>query len=371
MMTEQDGLNCTNTVDKTTAQTIDGTKTFVGGAGAGLGPMIKIGTGPNGPVELHEYDTETYGRTLHVRDSIYSRFRMGVGTPPVLRMPNTANVTIDGSTLSAVSNGADKVGQQNTVTFKGGFTGEAGFGASNPGWVWGANDFIITGSVSGDMAGINDVCGRLTEVHVNAPGAALSTVRALMVEAHLEASAVGGSITSLYGIHILAPHNGGTIGTAYGLCIESPVLATANFALKTNGTAPISFGGDVSLPTRTLDTTTGVVKSQTVTIGPPGTAGQGRLTIEGTSAGSFLLTLKAFAGQTVNLFQIQNSASDVKTRFDKAGTFVTKVIAAPADADIATSEVAFWFDNTAGAAKVKFKGKDSGGTVRTGEVALA
>lgn len=43
---------------------------------------------------------------------------------------------------------------------------------------------------------------------------------------------------------------------------------------------------------------------------------------------------------------------------------------APADGDIANSQVAFWLDDTPGATKLKIKAKDSGGTVRTSEVAL-
>jgi hypothetical protein len=45
--------------------------------------------------------------------------------------------------------------------------------------------------------------------------------------------------------------------------------------------------------------------------------------------------------------------------------------AAPADADIATGELTIWFDDTIGASKAMFKGKDSAGTVVTGSVALA
>ncbi len=63
-------------------------------------------------------------------------------------------------------------------------------------------------------------------------------------------------------------------------------------------------------------------------------------------------------------------ASNILSRINKAGYFMTRKVAAPADGDIATSELSIWFDNTSGAAKIKFKGKDSGGTVRTGEVAL-
>jgi len=64
------------------------------------------------------------------------------------------------------------------------------------------------------------------------------------------------------------------------------------------------------------------------------------------------------------------NATNVYSRINKAGYFITKKNSAPADGDIGTSELAIWFDNTSGAAKIKFKGKDSGGTVRTGEVAL-
>ena len=46
-------------------------------------------------------------------------------------------------------------------------------------------------------------------------------------------------------------------------------------------------------------------------------------------------------------------------------------MAAPADAELSNSELAYWFDDTAGAAKVMFKAKDAGGTVRTGSVSLA
>lgn len=59
------------------------------------------------------------------------------------------------------------------------------------------------------------------------------------------------------------------------------------------------------------------------------------------------------------------------TFVDETGTLILKRNAAPADAALANGEVAFWLDQTVGATKVKFKAKDSGGTVRTGEVALS
>lgn len=54
-----------------------------------------------------------------------------------------------------------------------------------------------------------------------------------------------------------------------------------------------------------------------------------------------------------------------------AGQPVIAATAAPADGDVAASQVALWFDDTDGAAKLMIKGKSANGTVVTGEVALA
>lgn len=88
------------------------------------------------------------------------------------------------------------------------------------------------------------------------------------------------------------------------------------------------------------------------------------------SAGSALEVQGAF-NQSVSILKITNSSSAVLSHFDKNGFFMTRKVAAPADGDLASSEVALWLDATSGAAKLKIKAKDSGGTVRTGEVALA
>lgn len=66
--------------------------------------------------------------------------------------------------------------------------------------------------------------------------------------------------------------------------------------------------------------------------------------------------------QTVDAWSIvQNSA--ILSRFNKAGYFMTRKVAAPADGDLATSEVSWWWSDTATSPAVKFKGKDSAGTV--------
>ena len=89
------------------------------------------------------------------------------------------------------------------------------------------------------------------------------------------------------------------------------------------------------------------------------------------SAGTLGLRVRAASGQTEDLQTWTNDSATTLSRIQKGGRFGTRVNSVPADADVATSEVQFWFDDTNGAAKVKFKGKQADGTVRTGEVALS
>lgn len=77
------------------------------------------------------------------------------------------------------------------------------------------------------------------------------------------------------------------------------------------------------------------------------------------------------ASQTGSLFEAQsNDGATVYSRFDQNGYFMTRKTVAPADADLASGEMALWFDSTNGAAKLMVKAKEAGGTVRTATVAL-
>lgn len=76
--------------------------------------------------------------------------------------------------------------------------------------------------------------------------------------------------------------------------------------------------------------------------------------------------------QSGNLSEWQSvGGSTVYGTVSENGYFTTRKVAAPDDAELSTSELAFWFDATAGAAKLKIKAKNASGTVVTGEVALA
>lgn len=90
-----------------------------------------------------------------------------------------------------------------------------------------------------------------------------------------------------------------------------------------------------------------------------------------TGTGAHTIYARAGSGQTGDQINLQSSANAIQSRFDRNGVFMTRVATAPTDASMANGEVAIYFDPTSGAAKLKIKAKDAGGTVRTGEVALA
>jgi hypothetical protein len=92
------------------------------------------------------------------------------------------------------------------------------------------------------------------------------------------------------------------------------------------------------------------------------------ITNNGTTTHSLYITRGA--SQTGDQISLRDSGGALQSRFNKDGVIMTKA-AAPADADVTTGELAFWFDSTSGAAKLMVKAKDAGGTIRTGSVTLA
>lgn len=74
--------------------------------------------------------------------------------------------------------------------------------------------------------------------------------------------------------------------------------------------------------------------------------------------------------QTANLMEWHTSGGTVLGTISENGYFTTRKTAAPADAELATGELAIWFDATAGSAKLMVKAKNASGTVVTGSVPL-
>lgn len=168
----------------------------------------------------------TFDGRLGVPNVVTSK--LGVGGEGSPRNPLPFAVTIDGSTFTSATPPGDKVAHALTVTARGSFTNEAAWGMGNPGFLWGANDFVISGSNAGDLAGLADFWSRLTEVHLNAPGATLNTLVGLEAEAAIGSTAVGAVVQSVFALRAVGPRiRGGTAVNAYGLWASQPTIEGA------------------------------------------------------------------------------------------------------------------------------------------------
>lgn len=148
------------------------------------------------------------------------------------------------------------------------------------------------------------------------------------------------------------------------LTMEGDVWGKGRLKMGSNGISVVQDGFSWKFE-NTLTTDAGVG------IGAGGTLGATSLFARTNAAGQAGIVVRTGVGSpTANMLDLQDWNDLTLSRFNKSGYFMTRKTSAPADADLATSEVAIWFDNASGAAKLKIKGKDSGGTVRTGEVVL-
>lgn len=221
---------------------IAGTKTFTG--------TLRVGASAT-PPQIIEYPTGYPGApTFQFRDHVYVNKRLGVGTEAAPRIPFAVTQVIDGSTLTTDGLG-NKVGSQLNVIFQGGFSAEAGYGAPDPGFLFGANDFFLTGTSAGAVAGVSDFWGRLSEVHLRTPGASINNTYGLIGESNIDASAVGASITGwMVSIKGGAPVNnaGITVANAATLHLSSPApsAATNAYTIYANGTGANFFGGKIT-----------------------------------------------------------------------------------------------------------------------------
>lgn len=140
----------------------------------------------------------------------------------------------------------------------------------------------------------------------------------------------------------------------------SPSADYPYMAWRTTGTARVTLTarlGDASYALQ-LDAAGGLILNN------------GPLFVAPSAVGAVPLTVQAPASATSDIARF-TEAGTIATRINKAGYFMTRKVAAPADADLVASELAIWLDNTAGATKAMFKAKDSAGTVRTATVAMA
>lgn len=295
----------------------------------------------------------------------------------LFRIPVNFAIEMDGSLLTN-SHLSDKVAFQNTVVFKGGFSGEAARALSNPGWLWGANDFIVTETASGAISGIDDMRARLTEVHIGSPNANLNTLYALQVDTEIDSTATSAVVDDMGGLYVKAPNNsaggGVTVTNCATIRFGSPNVGTNKYGLLQEGEAKNQFQGDIlmnndpSAP-HTMNAYEGTVRALNALVGPTASGDAGftavaRFNVKSKADGDIVSHFAGRGGQTADIMRIATDTT-IKSRFDKGGRLGIRVTSAPADGDVANSEAVLYVDDTAGNPKVMAKCKDSAGTVFT------
>jgi hypothetical protein len=326
---------------------------------------------------LGEYVTTLANTTIHTGPFIIGTGgRLGINSEPSPRNPISQNITIDGSTLDGTYLN-DKVGGNLSVTFKGGFSGEVGFGASSATFLFGANDFITTGPLAGAIAGSANIIGRLTEVDILTPDAALNRAVGFQAEVNYYGATAGGTIAQAISLYAVEPRwkSGAAAGAfteAHSLYIESPTRGTLNRAMTVNGTAESFFGGAIKTNSKNIDAQDGILSAKSIVAGVAGSGAQGRLTVLSNADTALVSTFQQFSGsQSGDMARWATSGGTPLSRVSGQGFIMTRRNAAPADGDLASGEMAIWLDSTNGAAKFMVKAKQADGTVRTGNVALA
>lgn len=123
--------------------------------------------------------------------------------------------------------------------------------AADHNFLFAANDFYTTGTAAGAIAGIDNLFGRLTELHLNTQDAVLNSIKATSSELDIDASAKGSIIGSAVAHEISAIRNdaGATITNSYGLLIHgaTPANTTNPWALYVNGGGKSKFTGPTTL----------------------------------------------------------------------------------------------------------------------------
>lgn len=357
-----------------TAQTITAQHSFQNGLKVGSMVMQPYPNDPTGTV-MAQFGLFAVGPITIYNDSPSGR---------ATRIPFGLTLDINGATLDPGGKGADKVGSQLNVNFHGDFTNETTIGATDAPFLWGADDFITSGSAANDLKGITDFWGRETEIHLASPGAALNTFKALHTETAIESTAVGTHVGIAIGHHITnqvinGSPAGTTVDTWHGLLIDPPTQATDNYAIFTGGQTKSRFGGDILMnadPSQphSLNAYYGSLIGKTVQIGQPtDLTSAARLnvkTVADSDVGAWIAGRGAQSGDLTRW----GLDTTVITRIDSSGRLVLNNPIARGevpDAGLSNGELSFSVDATTGAMKLNIKGKDNGGTIRRATIALA
>lgn len=164
----------------------------------------------------------------------------------------------------------------------------------------------------------------------------------------------------------------GTVTTNFD--INSGSGGSAMFRLLINGTESLWIGSGGAANSYIVQggaTVARLYNSGRLTVGGPDispavfTVGVG-----GTGSVPTAQLRRANASSTYNTLELTDESGTVFHRFTHNGYSVTKKNSAIAGADLAIGEASYYFDSTAGAARIVFYGKNASGTVVAGSVSL-
>jgi hypothetical protein len=135
-------------------------------------------------------------------------FIPGAGASGTTLKTSVASITDNQHITTANSASIAVTGQTITVSL-----------VADPTFLFGRDNYVQTGNTTGDLSGITDYYGGIDEAHMLTPGAALTNIKGLQVQADLGPTATGATVTNIFALVAMQPQNpaGATITNAYGL----------------------------------------------------------------------------------------------------------------------------------------------------------
>jgi hypothetical protein len=103
---------------------------------------------------------------------------------------------------------------------------------ADPTFLFGRDNYVLTGKASGDISGITNFIGAIDEAHLRTPNATLTSVTGLQTHADIDATATGATVTSIFSLAAMSPANtaGATVTKAYGIYSEGiPTPGATNY----------------------------------------------------------------------------------------------------------------------------------------------
>jgi hypothetical protein len=189
-------------------------------------------------------------------------------------------------------------------------------------------------------------------------------------------TAIRNAATLPSGVTILDYRTGFTGGTGSDITIDSTAITGG-----TDGQFLIELGGKVSqTPNLAWDNLNGLqVTVQAAADGPGVQAGYFQVDANGktlTAGIGFRIASPVLNGGSIGTpygleVDPQVGGFAISTQAGKTylgDTLIVHRLTAPADGDLAAGDIAFWFDDSNGAAKLMLKAKQADGTVKTGSV---